>query len=99
MNKTAILLSTLFAAGASAQAGTLGARAFQPGQPGLEEAGCGANKTEGKGEKQSSCGANGCGATKTKEGEAGKKAGAEKSCGGDKAKAPAKEAPKTPSNG
>jgi len=52
MNKHLLLLSTLFAAGAAAQAGTLGAKAFQPAQPGLEEAGCGANKTEAKGEKQ-----------------------------------------------
>lgn len=64
MNKSAILLSTLFAAGAaSAHATPLSLRAYSPGQPSLEEAGCGA-KTEEKGDKQASCGA------KAKEGDA-----------------------------
>lgn len=80
MHKSAILLSTLFAAGAaSAHTAPLGMRAYMPGQPAIEEAGCG-SKTDEKGEKQASCGA------KTKEGDAKAKDG---SCGA-KTKAKAK---------
>lgn len=90
MNKSVILLSTLFAAGA-ASAGTdtrIGARAIHPAQAGLEEAGCG-SKTETKGEKEGSCGAGSCGA-KAKEGQAkpkqdgGKAKGKAKPAKGDK---------------
>lgn len=90
MNKSIILLSTLFAAGAASAHtdGRIGARAFHPSQTGIEEAGCGA-KAEGKGEKQGSCGAGSCGGHKAKEGDA--KAGAKsakakraKSAKGDK---------------
>jgi hypothetical protein len=87
MNKSIILLSTLFAAGAASanSDGRIGARAFQPAQPGLEEAGCG-SKTEAKGEKQGSCGAGSCGGNKAKEGEAGKKQEAGKAAAKGKAK-------------
>jgi hypothetical protein len=88
MNKSVILLSTLFAAGAaSAHTNTqLGARAFHPGLPGLEaEGGCG-SKTEGKDEKQASCGA------KAKEGDAKAKDG---SCGGKAKDGDAKAGTKT----
>ena len=89
MNKSVILLSTLFAAGAASANtdGRIGARAFQPAQAGIEEAGCG-SKTEGKGEKQGSCGAGSCGA-KAKEGEAKPKQDSGKAAAKGKAK-PAK---------